>query len=231
MVLVSHRREFIFLKTRKTAGTSIELLLEPFCAPPGHVATEVTYQRVSREGIIGARGTRRRGLGRYFRPDWRNHKPAAAVRRDLGERRWRRYAKITSVRDPFDRMVSLFHWMTRVDPDSEGAIPAFRSFVKEGRWADDRRVVCIDDAFVPEHTVRFEHLRHDLAALGRRLDLTIDLSGLPHAKGKPRRLLPSAAYYDPASIDVVRTRLAWVFENFDYPDRPGDDQSGSEDTP
>ena len=30
-MIVSHKHKFIFLKTKKTAGTSIELALSPFC--------------------------------------------------------------------------------------------------------------------------------------------------------------------------------------------------------
>ena len=40
MTLVSHRKRFIFLKTHKTAGTSVEVALEPLCAPNGAVTGE-----------------------------------------------------------------------------------------------------------------------------------------------------------------------------------------------
>ena len=55
MTLVSHKHQFVFLKTRKTAGTSIEMLLEPFCAPPGHVPVERTEGMVTPHGVIGHR--------------------------------------------------------------------------------------------------------------------------------------------------------------------------------
>ena len=35
MVLVSHAAEFIYMKTRKTAGTTVEMYFERFCVPPG----------------------------------------------------------------------------------------------------------------------------------------------------------------------------------------------------
>ena len=34
-MLISHQYKFI-IKTVKTAGTSVEAFLEPFCCPPGH---------------------------------------------------------------------------------------------------------------------------------------------------------------------------------------------------
>ena len=33
-MLVSHARKFIYTKTLKTAGTSVEVFLEPYCRPP-----------------------------------------------------------------------------------------------------------------------------------------------------------------------------------------------------
>ena len=32
-MIVSHSRKFIFLKTRKTAGTSLEIALSKYCGP------------------------------------------------------------------------------------------------------------------------------------------------------------------------------------------------------
>ncbi|MEL6382956.1 MAG: chondroitin 4-O-sulfotransferase, partial [Cyanobacteria bacterium J06626_18] len=32
-MIISHEYKFIFLKTRKTAGTSIEIALSKFCGP------------------------------------------------------------------------------------------------------------------------------------------------------------------------------------------------------
>ena len=32
-MIISHKHKFIFIKTRKTAGTSIELFLSRFCGP------------------------------------------------------------------------------------------------------------------------------------------------------------------------------------------------------
>ena len=34
-MLVSHRYKFIYTKTRKTAGSSVESYFEPFCMPHG----------------------------------------------------------------------------------------------------------------------------------------------------------------------------------------------------
>lgn len=223
MVLVSHDRGFVFLKTRKTAGTSIEMLLEPFCAPKGHVVTEATPCLRSRTGIVGRRilpAPERKYFRRFFR-DWRNHMAAIHVAQWLGPRRWNSYVKVSSVREPFDRMVSAFHWeKPTLDPE-RSVQEQFREYLR-GKWPNDDVIVSIDGKIVVDHFIRFESIREDLAELCTRIGLEIDLSNLPHAKDhKARRMAkPIDAYYDDETIQIVRHRMAWVFDNFDYPEAP-----------
>ncbi len=82
-MLVSHCKHFIYTKTVKTAGTSIEVYFEPYCVPEGewrfqHGHTE--YE--SDSGIIGYRG-KKNGEKRWF-----NHMPAATIQRQLGKAIW-----------------------------------------------------------------------------------------------------------------------------------------------
>lgn len=80
---MSHSHEFVFLKTRKTAGTTIELALEPLCRPPGAEAREKTPQIVTAHGDVGGRLSPPRTSGRRRRPLAYYHDEAsvAAVRR------------------------------------------------------------------------------------------------------------------------------------------------------
>ena len=56
-MLVSHRYKFIFTKTVKTAGTSIESYFEKYCMPEGEWKESHNREEyVSETGIIGYRG-------------------------------------------------------------------------------------------------------------------------------------------------------------------------------
>lgn len=228
MVLVSNPYKFIFLKTSKTAGTSVEMALEPVCAPKGHKVQEAVETVLSDIGIIGSR-MRPCTLPpqpAIERGTWCHHKPAADIRRDLGEARFAAYTKITTIRNPFDRCVSLFHWANRQLLDLIDSFDqirtTFQDFIKSLEWGTNESIAFIDGEYIIDRAIRFEHLSQDLGATADDLGIPLRPNALPHTKStaKTRKLYPVADYYDQPCIDIVRKRQSWVFDRFDYPEHP-----------
>ncbi len=228
MVLVSHPHRFIFLKTSKTAGTSVEMALEHACAAKGHVAVEKTPTRMSKHGVIGSRVwpheiPKQPALEKGM---WVNHKSAEDVRNDLGAIRFDKYTKFTTVRDPFDRCVSTFHWE---NPKTVLAAKnfadlrhGFQDFIRSKKWKTDRKNVIIDGKFIINRVVRFEHLLDDLSLVAHDLGVAVNINAMPHKKStaESRKDYAVADYFDQECIDIVRKRSAWLFEFCHYAERP-----------
>jgi len=73
-MLVSHRKKFIYLKTKKTAGTSVEIYLERYCLPPDEPYVEAHHrpETITVDGVIGSRGDNPAPFGyRPHVPAWR----------------------------------------------------------------------------------------------------------------------------------------------------------------
>ena len=222
-MLVSHAHRLVYMKTRKTAGTSVEVYLEHACL--GSAEPPLRSQREEREDpalIVGRRSSDISGAR------WWNHIPAALVRERLGPL-WDAYLKVCCVRNPFDKLVSAF-WMQQ--PDAARAALAEASFEQVRQafraWAlgggdlmGDREVVAIDGAFCLDEVIRYETLARDL-------ERVCDLAGLPwrpellkaYKSANRRRPEPFAAYYDAATIALVRDAFAFELGQFGYPDRP-----------
>jgi hypothetical protein len=108
-LLVSHTKEFIYLKTVKTGGTSTEVLFQPFCMPtpisvndiPEWLETEL----VSEYGIVGARGARAHLENTYF-----NHMSGAALRGQVNSEVWTGYLKFANIRNPWAKTLSHFFY-------------------------------------------------------------------------------------------------------------------------
>jgi len=237
MVLICHRYKFIFLKTRKTAGTSVEAAVQLLMGDNGHQAIEEeTDERVGDNGIVGRRlqgkrlmrenNTRLNAIQRaqkasyhprvkHYRKAralWYHHKPAAEVKRDLGDGIWETYHKMSIVRNPWDKVVSLWKWKTK-----NGATDlAFREFVLRLQHSDDWHIHSLDNRRACNTYIRFENIEEGLRrAMGRigvsEEDQTRVLEALPHYKdSNPDQTQNEKAYrsyYD----DLTRDHVAHVY--------------------
>jgi hypothetical protein len=241
VTLVSHRHEFVFLKTRKTGGSSFEMLLEPFCAPSGHEVVHHTKGRVSADGIIGVRAPaahiphlRSAGelpvtdvqnrRGETISVEWRSHMPARMVRRGIGMPAWRRYRRVTAVRNPFTRAISLFFFKMKREmiPSVPYTIAelreAFSGFVSSGSFETDYEITHIDNTRIYHEILRLEHREADILRLAARLGINLDPSALPHVKNlRPdREGLPVRDLFDNRSAESVRQRCRWMFDELGY---------------
>ncbi|WP_297802303.1 hypothetical protein, partial [Arenimonas sp. GDDSR-1] len=113
-------KRFLYFKTKKTAGTSVEIYFEPHCLPPGSWRPEhARAETVSAYGIIGSRMH-----GRSNTDVWFNHMPAVLVREHLGHEIFNAYYKFCVIRNPYDKMVSRFWWNLRHSEDERLALLA-----------------------------------------------------------------------------------------------------------
>lgn len=143
-MIISHRHRFIFIKTRKTAGTSIEALLARHCGPDD-VLTPL------RPAVPGH--DRRNDLGRWWpwretiealahgdwpgltatASQWRDrkrfhkHMPARLIQARLPPRVWSGYFKFCVDRHPVDKTLSHFHMLK-----SRGEATDFDVYLEHG---------------------------------------------------------------------------------------------------
>ncbi len=225
MVLVSHPAKFIYMKTRKTAGTTVEMYFERFCAPPdAWTGTEAVRETVSAVGVIGSRRT-----GKRDGDVWYNHMPAREVKALVGDDVWHRYLKFAAVRNPYATVLSSFFWKNDRDyPESDSAFEKarrdFARFVRgrpmRGRsWGNDAEVVGCDGAMEMDMLVRQERLAHDTEAVCERLGLPWNPDWLGHTKKKATaasQAYPLKDFYTAETAAVVRREFDWVFSRLDY---------------
>jgi hypothetical protein len=236
-MLISHRKRFIYTKTRKTAGTSVESYFERWCLPAGEWNfNHHRPEHVSDEGIIGYRG---RDWGQAY---WRSHLSAAIIRQRVGESIWNEYYKFCVIRNPFDRLVSAFHYtkiLRKRQSEGEAAgkgrlkglvenrlstsitnqydIFRFRKWVRSGNDRYDGDQYRIDGSLCLDYIVRYENLEGDLQSVCVELDIPFEPADLPHLKKSQRsNKLSLDAYYDQETIDHVSRRYAFEIEHFDY---------------
>ena len=228
-MIVSHEHKFIFLKTKKTAGTSIELALSALCGA-GDIITPLTeIDEALREDKRGAQNWRLHGWWGSKRPLWKrrflkftaedygfyNHMPAEQAKALLNDdKAWRSYFKFAFDRNPWDRQVSFYHHRYR----REAEPPPFANFIHKDRRAriNNYEIYAIDGTVSVDYVGRFESLEQDLKHALDQVGLTLD-TALPRAKTTFRRnTTPYRDYYDGDTRAIVGDWYAREIELLDY---------------
>jgi len=230
-MIVSHRHRFVFVKTRKTAGTSIEIALAQHCGPDdiitpidevderirrnlGHPGPQNFEVRVKEEGIIGiARRILGKNVVRYY-----NHISAGSIRDNIGAQSFDSYRKFCVVRNPWDRAVSLYFWRkNRPDAQRLERDMSFADFVRKTSpdILSDFEIYTINGAAAIDRFVRYENLDVDLTAA--LAEMGIPEISLPHAKSGTRKTKDHySLIYDDESVARIADVCAWEIENLSY---------------
>jgi hypothetical protein len=97
-MIISHKYKFIFIKTRKTAGSSIEWFLQNYLGD-NDISTGSRYDGLEPKNIKNVDG--------HVGWEWiQKHYP----------NEWNTYYKFAVERNPWDLMVSKFYWYKKIKP-------------------------------------------------------------------------------------------------------------------
>jgi len=211
-VIVSHEHRFVFMKTRKTAGTSVEIALSRVCGPDD-VITPVLEEPL--RASLGGRGPQNYESPPLERKAF-NHMPVSMVRRMLGRTRFESYFSFAVDRNPWDAVVSLYHWHVRDNPDPAPFADYVGSDAVDVFARKQHRIYRLDGAVAVDRVLRYESLGEELAAVWSELGLP-GSPELPHAKAGTRP--PGTSYrdyYDDASRDRVAELFAAPIAELGY---------------
>ena len=227
-MIISHRHRFIFIKSRKVAGTSVEVFLSQFCGEQD-IITPLGADEALRQGMGGrnfwfstpGRGNR---LMRYWgeivgRPSfgyrgYYPHIPAKEIRRLVGRQIWTDYFKFTIERNPWERQVSLYNWHYR----DRARKPSFDLFIRSPFHRKVSRnfdIYAIDGEIAADYVCRYETLEGDLASVLREIGIDTKIN-LPRAKSGHRDEQPWREYYTPRTRDIVGRWYAREIDAFGY---------------
>lgn len=225
-MIVSHTRRFVFVKTRKTAGTSIEVFLSPHCAG-ADVVTPVNPP------VDGHRAANHRGASNPWRDAHRhatsfgsaarhavraerfyNHMPADLARDRVGAEVWESYETFCVERNPWDKTLS--HWAMR--RDRAGGDLTLDQYLAAGDLCSDiARYTDAAGRVLVDTVVRYEDLANGLGEVFERIG--IPFSGDLGTRAKSGHRVDRRPYrevFTPPQRRVVEAAFAPEIELFGY---------------
>ncbi|APX10428.1 sulfotransferase family 2 domain-containing protein [Tateyamaria omphalii] len=224
-MLISHSHKFIFIKSPKSGGTSVERLLQHLCVPPGQVVKNKTPPIETNAGIVGFRGR----LGdEPVPPKWYHHQTGQEICDKVPTDLWRSYFKFSVVRNPFARIVSQFLFRLRVTKESEQGFDAllqgFDAFLDDFPVRTQEAMFKVNGAWCLDFAIRFEDFRTGVETALGRIGVPELCSDLSHLKPGNDRLAgrPVADFFDTRRTRKFLDLERGAFEQFDYSTDPAD---------
>jgi len=191
-LIISHRHRFIFIKTAKVGGSSLEIALSKYCGPQDVLTSLESKDEQLRtaRGFAGPRNDAKalielrpadiaKAIVRRAYPlKYYNHIDARSVRDLVGPKVWDSYTKFTVVRNPWQRALSNYYW-DQLQP----AAFKTRSFLeyllkKPQEVSKNWPIYTIDDEVAVDLIVKYEELETGLAALADRVGIDDDIYAL-----------------------------------------------------
>jgi hypothetical protein len=194
-MIISHRYRFIFIKTYKTAGTSLEVYLSQHCGPDDvltpifpHVEPHQPRNYQSRWNPLRDLLSGRTSLRPLFNA-WRkrerfyNHIPATQARLRIPRRIWDSYFKFSVERNPWDKTLSHYHMLNH----RSGGSLTLDSYLQGGdyslnypQYLDERGNLLVD------RVLKYETLTEELSEVFGRLGVPFNGDLGVHAKSEYR---------------------------------------------
>ena len=198
-MIVNHKYRFIFVKTMKTASTSIEIALSQYCGPED-IVSRLGWRDEPKRLDLGYQGPANYLIpkNQYTRQDWAhylrhaphrirrslsgrrgdvrkevsfyNHMPARAMRDRLDPDVWNGYLKFCFERNPWDRAISAYYWENR----SKKKLPDFYGYLEElqrRNLISNFPIYSIDGRIAVDRVLRYENLDSELPKLAETLGL------------------------------------------------------------
>ena len=148
-MIISHRYRFIFIKTRKTAGTSIELFLSGVCGADA-VVTPI-FPPISPH-------TPRNFAGFY------NHMPAAAIEA-AAPAAWRDYLTFCVERNPWDKLLSAYFMYRNSTVHGGDGTLSLSEYLASGEFPLNAPLYTIGGNIAVDRVLRYEALDAELAEI------------------------------------------------------------------
>ncbi|MGH7885863.1 MAG: sulfotransferase family 2 domain-containing protein [Thermodesulfobacteriota bacterium] len=185
-MIISHKYKFIFIKTRKTAGSSVQIYLSHLCDELDIFTPidrpEQPYQPRNYKGLFNplpelVKNTKSpkmifKILGRFFTlKKFQSHIKAIDIKARISPEIWNSYYKFSIERNPWDKVLSYYYFAKQRYRRYNQNI-SFDDFLKTVELSFNYpKYTDINDNIIVDRVIKYENLIDELREIFNKLDI------------------------------------------------------------
>ena len=206
-MLISDSHQFIFLRMRKVASTSMKTILLPMCLPrpEGRIAHLKSRAKLERD---------------YQKNVFRAHDDIQAAQKRMPAETFKRYFKFAFVRNPWDRLVSEYNFLLARPAHGRHSrvkkLDGFKQFIRmQIPRKDAYQINMLSDRkgkLLMDFVGKLENLQDDWQTVCTRI-------GIPYQELQRKNVSDHSHYqdyYDSESREMVASHWSREIELFEY---------------
>lgn len=212
--MISHKKKYIFVEVPKTASTSFREVLG-FPKRPHLDIVEIRKKMIDNWPFADVSGTR----GKLHKL---NNLIPAKIRKNAIEKQFNSYFKFGFVRNPWDRIVSLYFRKEGIKMSDRMTFDEFVNWIQNSSdtsvhtsvhknqldWFTDE-----DGKVAADFIGKFENLEEDYEIVFKKLGIN---KKLPHINKRNANNKHYTEYYTPETRDIIAEKFSVDIEYFGY---------------
>ncbi len=211
--MIDHKLKAIFLHIGKTAGSSVEHMMSRTPLNSSQADRQILYGYDKEEGI------------------YLQHANAKTVKRLVGEEIFDTYYKFSIVRNPYSRLLSVYHYLIDQHTEQFGSFKGYIESLpkmlggaphKGSHHSPQTDYTHINQEYVLDYVGRFEELPYSIDPVRKMLEITRALGCRNTHRSKDWQHRSVASYYSSSMRRIVQDCYETDFLCFDYSSEPRD---------
>ena len=189
-LIISHKNQFIFIKTSKTAGSSIEVFLSKACGSgdvitpiypevKGHIPRNYTGYFNPIPEVFSGLPIKSTISNFLYRKKFYNHITGLEIRNRVSKTIWNNYYKFCFERPTADKLISLYRMLK--ERNVIGSVDEF-IFRKYYTRVDNRRYYMSGSRCIIDSILDFDNLHRDLDRVLKACSIQLNVKHIPHIK-------------------------------------------------